>query len=411
LVAGAKRDVRPLAGLLEQPVAATTANKPAKPVWHCALRVAPGDRRLTDHEWADVALEVVQRTGFAPAGDDGGCRWVAVRHADDHIHLVVTLARQDGARTSTSNDYYRLGEACRWAEERFQLTGTAPRDRTASRQPKRAESEKATRTGRREPPRASLRRQVRTALAGAHDQHDFLDRLTAAGVLVRPRFSERNAGQVTGYAVALPGDHDAAGQPIWFGGEPAAADLSWTKLSRRWNPSKAKPRDADRPRGSGAERAAAWERARRAALAGALEVRRLAVTDPGAASDVAHATADVLAVTARVTEGRLGGPLTDAADAYERAGRELWGRTPRPSTPGNGLRSAARLLAPSWRAIAPRRDHPAVEPAHRLGRLDRRGRSPERHADTGSASGRGQGRSATTARRGTREAAAPWPRA
>ncbi len=347
----AKRDLRALAGLLEQPVAAA-ASKPAKPVWHCALRVAPGDRRLTDHEWADVARDVVQRTGLAPDGDDGGCRWVAVRHADDHIHLVVTLARQDGGRASPSNDYYRLGEACRAAEHRLHLTGTAPRDRTAPKRPTRAESEKATRAGRPEAPRAHLRRQVRTALAGAHGQNDFLERLTAAGVLVRPRFSDRTPGQVTGYAVALPGDHDASGQPVWFGGGKLAADLSWTKLSRRWSSNPATPDDVRRrnPRGSGTERAAAWERARRAAMAGTLEIRRLAATDPGAAADVAHATADVLAVTARVAEGRRGGPITEAADAYERAGRELWGRTPSASTPGNGLRAAARVLAMTGRA-------------------------------------------------------------
>lgn len=351
-VNGAKqRDVRPLAGLLEQPVAAA-ASKPAKPVWHCALRVAPGDRRLTDQEWREVARAVMQRTGLARVGDDGRCRWVAVRHADDHIHLVVTLARQDGARASISNDYYRLGEACRWAEQRFGLTGTPARDRTASKRPTRAESEKATRTGRSEPPRAQLRRQVRTALAGASNQTDFLERLNAAGVLVRPRFSERTPGEVTGYAVALPGDRDAKGQPVWFGGGKLAADLSWTKVSRRWGSKASDADDGQRPKshGSVTERAAAWERARRAAVAGAVEVRRLSTTDPGAAADVAHATADMLAVTARVAEGRRGGPLTEASDAYERASRELWGRQPRPSAPGSGLRTAARLLAMTGRA-------------------------------------------------------------
>lgn len=87
-----RHDLRHLTSLLEQPLA-LAARPPTKPVWHCALRVAPGDRRLTDVEWADVAREVVHRTGLAPRDDDGGCRWVAVRHADDHIHLVVTLGR------------------------------------------------------------------------------------------------------------------------------------------------------------------------------------------------------------------------------------------------------------------------------------------------------------------------------
>jgi hypothetical protein len=130
LTAAGRRDFRRLTSLLEQPVTAA-ARPPAKPVWHCALRVAPGDPRLSDAQWADIAREVVHRTGLAPQGDDGACRWIAVRHADDHIHLVVTLARQDGCRASTSNDFYRVGEACRWAEQRFGLTTTAPRDRTA----------------------------------------------------------------------------------------------------------------------------------------------------------------------------------------------------------------------------------------------------------------------------------------
>jgi uncharacterized protein (DUF1778 family) len=58
------------------------------------LRLADGDRRSSDAEWSQAARDVVDRTGFAPADDPGACRWVAVRHADDHIHIVVVLARQ-----------------------------------------------------------------------------------------------------------------------------------------------------------------------------------------------------------------------------------------------------------------------------------------------------------------------------
>jgi hypothetical protein len=54
---------------------------------------------LSDDEWAQVACEIMHRTGLAPNGqDDDAVRWVAVRHADDHIHLVAMLARQDGTR-------------------------------------------------------------------------------------------------------------------------------------------------------------------------------------------------------------------------------------------------------------------------------------------------------------------------
>src|SRR5260370_31130508 len=99
------RDFGRLAGLLEQPLAALAGPGYAQPVWHCAVRAAPGDRMLSDAEWAQVAAQVRHRTGLAPEGEDLGVRWVAVRHAADHIHLGATLARQDGIRPRIWNDY------------------------------------------------------------------------------------------------------------------------------------------------------------------------------------------------------------------------------------------------------------------------------------------------------------------
>src|ERR1039457_7130456 len=49
------RDFRRLTGLLAQPLAGLAGPGYAKPVWHCALRAAPGDRMLSDAEWAQVA--------------------------------------------------------------------------------------------------------------------------------------------------------------------------------------------------------------------------------------------------------------------------------------------------------------------------------------------------------------------
>jgi len=55
----------------------------------------PGDRPLSGAEWAEIAAAIMDRVGPAPAGDDLAVRWVAVRHASDHIHLVATLVRQE----------------------------------------------------------------------------------------------------------------------------------------------------------------------------------------------------------------------------------------------------------------------------------------------------------------------------
>ena len=228
------RDFRRLAGLLAQPLAALNGSNYREPVWHCAVRAAPEDRLLSDAEWAQVATAIMDRTGLAPAGDDLAVRWVAVRHAPDHIHLVATLARQDQIRPKVWNDYFRVREACQDAERQFGLRSTAPADRTAARRPTRAESEQAIRRGWDEPPRARLRREVCTAAAGARTEHEFFTRLAQAGVLVRRRYSTVNPGQVTGFAVGLPQHAGHDGHPIWYSGGKLAADLTLPKLRTRW---------------------------------------------------------------------------------------------------------------------------------------------------------------------------------
>jgi hypothetical protein len=228
------RDFRRLAGLLAQPLAALAGPGHARPVWHCAVRAAPGDRMLSDAEWAQVATQIMEKTGLAPAGDDRGVRWVAVRHAADHVHLVATLARQDGTRPRIWNDFYRVREACQHAEQQLGLCGTAPADRTAARRATRAETEQAVRRGWAEPPRVTLRREVATAAAGAGTEQEFFARLRQAGVLVRQRPSTTRPDQVSGYAVGLPQHTARGGGVIWYGGGKLAADLTLPKLRARW---------------------------------------------------------------------------------------------------------------------------------------------------------------------------------
>ena len=242
LRADGRRDFRNLTGLLQQPHAALGQRGFERPVWHCSVRAAPGDRMLSDHEWAQVARDIMHRTGLAPWGqDDDAVRWIAVRHAPDHIHVVAMLARQDGTRPSFWNDRYRVGEACRAAEERLGLRQTAPRDRTGAPRPTRAESEKARRQRRSEPPRITLRRAVSTAAAAAASEREFFARLDAAGVSVRRRYSTHNPGEVTGYAVALPVDTTRSGGPVWYSGGKLAPDLTLPKLRHRWAASGAAP--------------------------------------------------------------------------------------------------------------------------------------------------------------------------
>jgi hypothetical protein len=363
LSSGGGRDIRQLTGLLSQPVSAS-GRPPAKPVWHCSVRTAPGDRSLSDDEWAAVARRVMTATGIAPDSDLGACRWVAVRHADDHVHIVATLVRLDGRTERAGNDFYRVGDACHWAEDTYHLTRTAPRDRTADRRPGRAERQKTARAGRREPARVALRRRVRTAAAAAATPEEFLELLSTSGLQVRPRLSEHDGATVTGYAVALPGDHDRHGRPVWFGGGKLAPDLSWPRLAARWPDSGhvtghvAGRVAGQRVRLSAAERATVWRDATRLTTGAATSIRRLSGHDPAAAADIAHAAGDVLAVTARALEGRHGGPLPDAVTAFDRAARHVSRSSiPAPRTghrSASALRASSRLKCSTWSSAWPR---------------------------------------------------------
>ena len=245
-----RRDLRRLAGLLNAPLALAELAEDATPVYHLAISAAkdpdtgaPRDRLLSDAEWADVAAEYLDRIGLAPRGDPDGVRWVAVRHAPDHIHVVATLARQDGKRVWPYRDFLRSREASHAVEARYGLVSTAPADGTGTPETTRAEhrrlagvnAERAERglPAQPAPDRDVLRRQVRTALAGSDNLEQFLDRLRTDGVLVRERFSTLNPDEITGYAVALPHRTDN-GQPIWFGGGKLAPDLTLPQLQRRW---------------------------------------------------------------------------------------------------------------------------------------------------------------------------------
>ncbi len=369
-----RRDFRRLVSLLEQPLAVAGVGPEKRPVYHLVIAARKDaetgelvDRLLTDGEWRDIAETYLDRMGLAPRGDDLGVRWVAVRHADDHVHVVATLARQDGRRVFPRNDFWRAGEASREVEAKYGLSVTAASDRTAAKRPTYAETQKAARRGQGEPVRDTLRRSVRTAAAGAASLTEFLERLRDDGLLVRERMSERSPGQITGYAVALPDSVDPGGQPIFYGGGKLAADLTLPKLRRRWDLAVRDDRKTDASRGSagwpstspegegtearndrhrltGEERARIWERATAAAAGASEQVRAEAGADPRAAADAAWAASDFLTAAARVVEGHRGGPLTAAASEYDRAARELWGRVPTPSRAGQGLRAASVLF-------------------------------------------------------------------
>ena len=204
---------------------------PKKHVWHCSVRTDPDDRYLTDDEWGQVARRVVHAAGIAETGDPDGCRWVAVRHAHDHIHILATTVRGDLRQPRIHNDFRRAQAECRRIEKELGLRQLNAGDCTAAQNPTSAERFKAERTGFDRTSREILREAVRQAVAGAADEAEFFTRLTQAGLRVKHRVAP--SGDTLGYTVALPGDRNRDGQPVWFSGSKLAPDLSLPRIRQR----------------------------------------------------------------------------------------------------------------------------------------------------------------------------------
>ncbi|WP_328914756.1 MULTISPECIES: relaxase/mobilization nuclease domain-containing protein [unclassified Streptomyces] len=226
-----------LADYLDQPVRVReqrTGKKVPQHVWHCPVRTAPGDRYLTDEEWAQVARRVVHATGIAPDGDDAGCRWIAVRHAEDHIHIMATSVREDGRRPRTNRDGQRAQAECRKIEAELGLRRIKSGDFTAAPTPTSAEQAKAQRAGNTETTREWLRDQAYAAAAAARDETEYFSTLSALGISIKYRLGPQT-GDTTGYSLAAPDDTNRHGEPIYFSGSTLAPDLSINRLRERLN--------------------------------------------------------------------------------------------------------------------------------------------------------------------------------
>lgn len=174
-----------------------------------------------------------RRGGDRQPEEGAGCRWAAVRHADDHIHIVATLVREDGYKPDLDHDANRVQAQARALEAEFGLLRLNKGDGTAAKRPTSAERHKAKRRGRERTAREELREAVRRAVSGARSDEEFFDRLAAAGLLIRKRAAP--SGDLLGYKVALPDDLNRDGEPVFYPGARLAPDLSLPRIRERWS--------------------------------------------------------------------------------------------------------------------------------------------------------------------------------
>ncbi|MFF2718308.1 relaxase/mobilization nuclease domain-containing protein [Streptomyces sp. NPDC058011] len=309
--------------LLDQPLhLLDEGQRPDQHVWHCSVRAAATDRVLSDEEWGDIARRIVAATGIDSGGaDDAGCRWAAVRHADDHIHIIATLVREDGRRPDHHRSGQRAQAEARLIEADYDLHRVTPGDGTAAKRPTSAERHKAERQGRERTAREKLREAVRGASAGAASTDEFFDRLAADGLLIRKRIAP--SGDLLGYKLALPDDRNKDDEPVFYAGSTLAPDLSLPRLRERWSlrtaagsegePAQVKPAlpPVTHP---------AFAR-RRAAAASWQALLIIGHGDDGTAAAQIAAAGEVLDALSKTSAAHTRAELRQAAFVFERASR------------------------------------------------------------------------------------------
>ncbi len=217
---------------------AVTSKRVAGDVWHCSLSLRAEEGQLSDEKWGTIAQDFADRMGFTESSGKAACRWVAVRHGlstngNDHIHLAVSLVREDGTKATTHNDFTRAQEVCRDLERDYGLEQLESRGLgLGERGVKPAERERAARSSGAEVDAHKMERTVRAAATASVDEGEFVRRLRRGGVLIRPRYAAGRDDVVAGYSVAVR--PPAGEKPIWYGGGRLARDLTLPRLREGW---------------------------------------------------------------------------------------------------------------------------------------------------------------------------------
>lgn len=200
--------------------------KVANPIWHCSLRAAPEDRTLDDAAWGAIARQHVTAMGL------GDHPWVAVRHGDDHVHIVACRVDGDGDGRlwRDSHDKLKVMRSCRVIEREHGLSEwTGQRRSRPEAMTTVAERDKAAARGT-APERVRLREAMHRAVEQARGGGVYGWEVELQRRQVLFRRSVTKDQRVTGYSVSLPGWVDAKGKQVWIKASKVDRRLSWNAV-------------------------------------------------------------------------------------------------------------------------------------------------------------------------------------
>ncbi len=238
-------------------------------VFHVSLSLDPTQGVKDDDFWETMVREYLH--GMEMDGADGKppMRWTAIRHGvssngNDHVHIAVSMIREDGTWWNTNKDFAKSSATLRamekmhglrvlaqgvktqgYAEGELQSVARrramAKHTREANVSPGMVPWSMLDATSREhliaeqsriEQPRYEIALKVRAAGAGSRSEAEYVRRLRGNGLLVRPYFAKGGTEHVAGYSVALrPVEGE---RPIWYGGGTLAKDLSLPALRAGW---------------------------------------------------------------------------------------------------------------------------------------------------------------------------------
>jgi len=344
-------------------------------VWHCSLSLRADEPPLSEEHWAAISEEFVAHMGFAqPSSQDAPCPWVAIRHGpstggNDHVHIAVSLVRENGAAASTWNDRPSAQRIAGELERKHGLQVLHSREAGLSaRGVKPGEREVAARRQQPEVAREQLARTLRGCATAASDEAEFVRRARGGGVLMRPRYAAGRGDVVVGYSAAqrpapstgmADGSQSSRAAPVWYGGGHLARDLTLTRLRASWpdSPDHASAAISEWQAAKCNQRVAAPGRelitpspqmwARYTAEVSALRerLRGVASDDRALWAHVAGETAGAFAAWSTRVESQPG-PLAATADILARSA-QLHAHQVRPRAAGLPSASGAALLLAS----------------------------------------------------------------